>query len=110
MKLQLTILAVMVTIFTFSQDTSHQTSYRKNTIAALKAQEPVEVKPQPITISNDTTKGWRKFTVVPVKEKNWWGYTKDFITAMWNDKPWILVLGGIFLLMGIWKLFKKIIE
>lgn len=107
MKPQLTLLALIITCFAFSQDSAVNSSFQKRTQAAMEAQDQT----QKITVRTDSTKNWKKLLTVQNKsEWTWWDYTKEFLRTMWKDKPYLIVLGGIFLLIGIWKLIKRFFE
>ncbi|MES2777130.1 MAG: hypothetical protein V4722_23340 [Bacteroidota bacterium] len=106
MKLQLTILALVVAFFAISQDTSHGLRpLQRNKLTAMKAQDQTQA--QQITVRPaDSTKQWKNLVVAPLKEKTWWYYTKEFIANLWEDKPWWVVLVSIFLLVGLWRMVK----
>jgi len=108
MKIQLTILALLFSFFAFSEDTTDSPAYLKRAEAALNAQDP-QVPPTIIRI--DTTKSWKnRFVVQPPTEIGWWEITKRFVVEMWNSKPALVILAGIMLLIGLWRLARGLFK
>jgi len=106
MKTLITILALLFATIAISQDSTIQLRpLNKNKVAALKAQDQTQPAQQ------DTSKHYKSlFKVQNRQDWTWWDYTKEFASNMWRDKPWLVILAGIFLFMGIWRVIKRFFE
>ena len=86
MKLHLTIIVFLFSVICLAQDTSRLVPFNKRAVAAMDAQAKKD------TIRIDTSKRWKKLLVLPQKKLTWWDITKQFVSKMWDDKPYMVII------------------
>ncbi len=106
MKFKLSILALLLCIYTLAQDTQATVTFNTRSKAAMQAQDTRAA----IKIRTDTTGGWRKYVVQPAKKLTWWDIAKQFVNVMWDKNPFMVAILGIFLLLGLIKLIRFFIK